>query len=183
MSFQELEFSVADGRDAYMTLRGLTMINRFIDRLNDLDKFEPNLRGNIEAGLKLTAKDIGLAERKRADLWDRWRDLFKHIDLLITPATPVPAFPVKQNYPEAIAGRKLDTYVDWIALTYLVTLAALPAASVPCGLTAAGLPVGLQIIGPQFAEPKILRAAKLIERFCPIGWPPIVQRLNPIPSK
>jgi amidase len=52
-------------------------------------------------------------------------------------------------------------------------MSSLPAASVPCGLTATGLPVGLQIVGPRFAEPKILGAAKLIQQMNPIGWPSI----------
>jgi hypothetical protein len=70
-----------------------------------------------------------------------------------------------------IAGRKMTSYIDWIAPTFLVTLASLPAASVPCGQTAAGLPIGLQIIGPRFAEPKILGAAKLVHEMNPTVWP------------
>jgi amidase len=168
---EELEFSVADGREAYIVLRGLTMVTRFFEFLDDTARFESNLKGNIEAGTKLTIADIAAAERKRAELWHRWRDLFDRIDLLMTPTTPVPPFPVEQNYPQAIAGRKMITYIDWIAPTFLVTLSSLPTASVPCGLTAEGLPIGLQIIGPRFAEPKILGAAKLVQEFNPIGRP------------
>jgi amidase len=68
----------------------------------------------------------------------------------------------------------MSTYIDWIASTFLVTLSGLPALSVPCGRTTTGLPVGLQIVGPRFAEPKMLRAAKFVEQMNPIGWPPIV---------
>jgi amidase len=172
---EELAFSLADGHAAYLTLRGETMVSRFCDRLHETDKFGPNVRGNIEAGLKLTVRDIAAAERKRAELWNRCRVLFERIDLLLTPTTPVQPFPVEQNYPETIAGRKLATYIDWIAPTFLVTLCGLPAASVPCGCTSTGLPIGLQIIGPRFAEPQILRLAKLVEEMNPIGWPPIAQ--------
>ena len=171
---EEIEFSLADGRDAFIVLRGLTMVGRFIQHLDKTDALGPNVRGNIEAGLKLSIVDVAAAERKRAELWNRCRLLFERIDLLLTPTTPVPPFPVEQNYPDTIAGRKMATYIDWIASTFLVTLGSLPAASVPCGRTAAGLPVGLQIVGPRFAEPKILRAAKLVENMDPIGWPPIV---------
>jgi amidase len=172
---EELAFSLADGRTAYLTLRGETMVSRFSDHLDESDKFGANLKGNIEAGLKLTIRDIAAAERKRTELWNRCRVLFERIDLLLTPTTPVEPFPVEHNYPESIAGRKLATYIDWIAPTFLVTLCGLPAASVPCGRTPTGLPVGLQIIGPRFAEPQILRVAKLVEEMNPIGWPPIVQ--------
>jgi amidase len=171
----ELEFSVADGRDAYLVLRGLTMVGRFFEYLNDTGRFEPNLRGNIESGVKLTIADVAGAERKRAELWSRWCALFERIDLLLTPTTPVPPFPVEQNYPTTIAGRKMTSYIDWIAPTFLVTLSSLPAASVPCGRTAAGPPIGLQIVGPRFAEPKILGVAKLVQEMNPIGWPPIVE--------
>jgi Asp-tRNA(Asn)/Glu-tRNA(Gln) amidotransferase A subunit family amidase len=63
-------------------------------------------------------------------------------------------------------------YMDWIGPTFLVSLAALPAASVPAGLTSAKLPVGLQIVGPRFSEPLILSAAKFVEADHPIGLPP-----------
>jgi amidase len=169
----EFEFSLADGRDAFLKLRGFTMVARFLEYVNNTERFEPNLKGNIEAGLKLTIADVAGAERKRAELWNRWRALFERVDLLLTPTTPVAPFPVEQNYPDTIAGRKMTTYIDWIAPTFLVTMSTLPAASVPCGRTAAGLPIGLQIVGPRFAEPKILGAAKLVQEIRPIGWPPI----------
>ncbi len=168
----EVKFSVADGIPAYLVLRGLTMVTRFFDSLNETEKFEPNLRGNIEAGAKLTIGDIASAERKRAELWHRWRTLFEKVNLLLTPTTPVSPFPVEQNYPDTIAGRKMRSYIEWIAPTFLVTLSSLPAASVPCGRTAAGLPIGLQIIGPRFSEPMILGAAKLVQQDHVIGQPP-----------
>jgi amidase len=178
-SVEAVKFSVADGREAYLVLRGLTMVTRFFDSLDELEKFEPNLRGNIEAGSKLTIGEIARAERKRAELWHRWRTLFDEVDLLLTPTAPVSPFPVEQNYPDVIAGRKLTSYIDWIAPTFLVTLSSLPAASVPCGHTAAGLPIGLQIIGPRFSEPKILAAAKFVHEMNPTQWPHIAISATP----
>ena len=66
----------------------------------------------------------------------------------------------------------MQYYIDWIGQTFLVSLAGLPAASVPVGLTAARLPVGLQIVGPRFSEPMILTVAKFTEEAHPIGLPP-----------
>jgi amidase len=109
---EELEFSVADGLEAFLVLRGLTMAVRFFDSLHELEKFGPNLKGNIESGSRLTIGDIARAERKRAELWHRWRALFERVDLLLTPTTPVPPFPVEQNYPDTIAGRKMSSYID-----------------------------------------------------------------------
>jgi len=91
---------------------------------------------------------------------------------VLTPTVPVLPFPVEQNYPTEIAGRKLEHYIDWVAQTFLVSLAALPAASVAAGLSASQLPVGLQIVGPRLSEPRILACAKFVERDHPIGWAP-----------
>jgi Asp-tRNA(Asn)/Glu-tRNA(Gln) amidotransferase A subunit family amidase len=85
---------------------------------------------------------------------------------------PVEPFPVEQNYPAVINGKPLASYIDWVAQTFLVSLAALPAASVPAGLSANGLPVGLQVVGPRFSEPLILSVCKFVEEAQPIGLPP-----------
>jgi amidase len=83
----------------------------------------------------------------------------------------IPPFPVEQNYPETIAGKKMETYVDWFAPTFLLSLTSLPVASVPCGLDSQGLPVGIQIVGPQMGEEKILSLVKQIQDIHPIGLP------------
>ena len=90
---------------------------------------------------------------------------------MLTPTVPVAPFPVERNYPEVVGGHKLESYIDWVAQTFLVSLAALPAASVPAGLTAGGLPVGLQVIGPRLSDPRILACAKFVERIRPLGAP------------
>ncbi|HZF19664.1 MAG TPA: amidase [Burkholderiales bacterium] len=168
----EIEISMGDGRDAFLALRGEAMVGNHMDKLERIGELGDNLAGNIRAGLALTVTDIARAERKRAEIWHRWRALFEIYDLVLTPATPVPPFPVEKNYPDVVEGRKLQNYMDWIGPTFLVSLAALPAVSVPAGLTPAKLPVGLQIIGPRFSEPTILSAAKFVEEANPIGLPP-----------
>jgi amidase len=75
----------------------------------------------------------------------------------------VSPFPVEQNYPETVAGLKMKTYVDWLAPTFLLSLAGLPVASVPCGLDALGLPVGLQIVGGAQGEERVLALAALVQ--------------------
>jgi amidase len=169
---EEIEADFSDGVQAFITLRGESMVGNHLDRLDRLDRLNPNLAGNIRLGLEVKILDIARAERKRAEIFHRWRALFERYDLVLTPCTPVPPFPVEQNYPTEIAGKKLDNYIAWVAQTFLVSLATLPAASAPAGLTAARLPVGLQIVGPRFSEPKILACAKFVERVSPLGWAP-----------
>jgi len=171
----ESRFSLADGRDPYLVLRGQWMVSQYFDYLHKLDQLGANLKVNIEYGLKLTTKDLAAAEHVRAQLWNRCRALFHDFDLLLTPTVPIPPFPIEQNYPQMIAGRQVATYIDWVAPTFLITLCGLPAASVPCGLTGTGLPVGLQVVGPRYAEPQILSLAKLIQDMRPIGRPPITR--------
>jgi amidase len=76
----------------------------------------------------------------------------------------VPPFPVEQRFPTEIAGETLTTYIDWMFLTFVLTLTGCPAISVPCGLTPEGLPVGLQLMAPPRAEHALLAAAALLEQ-------------------
>jgi amidase len=169
----EIELDLSDARDAFVVLRGATMLANHLDRLDLIERLGPNLAGNIRYGMTLRASEIAQAERKRAQIWQRWRQIFKRYDAVLTPTAPVEPFPVEQNYPDVINGRKLSSYIDWIAQTFLVSLAALPAASVPAGLGSSGLPVGLQIVGPRFSEPTILALARGVEQANPIGFPPL----------
>jgi len=168
----EIAFDASDGRDPYQTWRGAWMVGRQFSRLAKLGEFGPNLKGNVKAGLKVTALDIAAAEEKRQGVFQRFRDLFERYDLLLTPAAPVKPYPVEMNFPNEINGRKFEGYVDWIAPAFLITLVSLPAGSVPAGKSRDGLPVGLQIVAPRFQDPRILALAKLVQRAHPIGWPP-----------
>jgi len=167
----EVPFSAADGFAPYKVLRGEWMVGQQYERLGMLDQFGPNLGGNVRDGLKLTVRDTAAAENMREQVWKKFCDLFGQYDYLITPAAPVPPYPLSKNYPDEVGGNKLDNYIDWIAPAFLVTLVGFPAASVPGGKTQAGLPVGLQIVGPRFSEPQLLGLSKLVQRANPIGWP------------
>jgi len=166
-------FDASEGIEAFKTLRGAFMVAQHIERLDKIDSLGANLAGNIRQGLAVTVPDLAAAEATRRKLLDRVRALFGRIDILLTPSAPIPPYPVAENYPEMIGSKKLDTYIDWIASNFLITLVSLPAASVPAGLTADGLPVGLQIIGPRLSEPRLLGLCKLVQAACPIGFPPV----------
>jgi amidase len=169
---EEIEINMSEGRDAFLALRGEAMVGNHLQRLERIGELGDNLAGNIRSGLALTISEIARAELKRAEIWERWRALFENYDLVLSPATSVLPFPVEKNYPDVVEGRKLQNYMDWLGLTFLVSLAALPAASVPAGLSSSKLPVGLQIVGPRFSEPAILTVAKFVEEAHPIGLPP-----------
>jgi amidase len=169
---EEIAFDVSEGRGPYQTWRGAWMVGQQFANLARLEEFGENLRGNVKRGLDVTALDLARAEATRAEVFQRFRKLFERFDLLLTPAAPVGPYPIEMNFPREINGRAFEDYVDWIAPAFLVTLAGLPAASVPAGKTADGMPVGLQIVAPRFEEPLILSVAKVVQQANPIGWPP-----------
>jgi amidase len=169
----EIDFDLSEGRGPYKTWRGVWMVGQQLANLAQLDTFGENLKGNVKSGLTVTTTDIATAERTRFTLFQKMRALFERYDLLLAPTAPVKPYPVEWNFPKEINGKSFDDYIDWIAPGFLITLMSLPAASVPAGLAADRLPVGLQIIGPRFEEPKILALAKLVQQANPIGWPPI----------
>jgi amidase len=122
----------------------------------------------VRAGCDVTTRDLAAAEQERGSLWHRFRELLSRFDHLVTPCMAVPPFPVEQNYPDTIAGRKMENYVDWIAPTFVLSLTALPIAAVPAGLDAAGLPVGLQIVGGVSGEERVLALAHDLQRLHPV---------------
>src|SRR5262249_50510681 len=151
---------------------GAWMVGRQFTRLAQVEAFGENLKGNVKAGMKVTALGLAAAEHTRQQLFHRFGELFERFDILLTPAAPVRPYPVEMNFPNEINGQKFDHYIDWIAPAFLITLVSLPAGSVPAGKTRDGLPVGLQIVAPRFEEPRILSLAKLVQQAHPIGWPP-----------
>jgi amidase len=169
---EDVDFNVGDGRDPYKAWRGLWMVGQQYERLAGLDCFGENLKGNVQAGLKLTALDFAAAEQTRQNVYHLFRKLFERFDVLLTPAAPVTPFPLEMNFPDRINGRKFENYIDWVAPTFLVTLVSLPAAAAPAGLTRDGLPVGIQIVASRFEEPMILKLASFIQKQSGVGWPP-----------
>ena len=112
------------------------------------DALKPEIVWNIEKGLALDADRIARAERARGAIYQRCVRFFERHELLLCPCVIVPPFDVDTRWIDEIDGHRFDNYVDWLGLTFVLTLTACPSASVPVGFTAAGLPVGLQIPGP-----------------------------------
>ncbi|MFQ5568313.1 MAG: amidase [Rhodothermales bacterium] len=168
---EEIDLDLAFARKAFLALRGYWMVAQHYERLDRIDHFGSNLSGNIRAGLSVTAEQLGIAERARGRLWQRFRTLFLSFDFLLTPCMAVPPFPVEENYPETIGGRQMKTYIDWVAPTFVLSLTGLPVASVPCGLDGNGLPVGLQVVAPPLGEERVLALAGKVQEAFHIGLP------------
>jgi len=168
---EEIALDLSAARPAFIALRGLWFVTQMFSRLDLQDRFGPNVRSNVRSGLEVTTRDLAAAESYRSRLWHQFRELFGRFDHLLTPCVAVPPFSVEQNYPDSIAGTPMKTYIDWIAPTFVLSLTGLPVASVPAGLDSNGLPVGLQIAGPQFGEEGVLALAGVIQKLRPLAQP------------
>jgi aspartyl-tRNA(Asn)/glutamyl-tRNA(Gln) amidotransferase subunit A len=125
----------------------------------------PTLRGYLDAASRVDADALARAHEARARLVTATADAFERFDLLLTPATQVPAFAAAGPMPTEIAGQPVDHW-GALAITFPFNLTGQPAVSVPAG-TVGGAPVGLQIVGRRHADALVLAAAALVEGIRP----------------
>lgn len=168
---EETQLDLSAARPAFLSLRGLWFVTQMFSRLGKQARFGPNVANNVRSGLEVTSREIAAAEEYRARLWHQFRKFFNEYDHLLTPCVAVSPFPVEQNYPDTIAGKPMQTYVDWFAPTFVLSLTGLPVACVPAGLDPSGMPVGLQVAGGQFGEEDVLAVAAQIQKLRPIALP------------
>ena len=155
-----------DGADeAFRTLRALefeTSLGADLDAHRE--QLKPWVVWNIEQGRALTGSRVAGAERLRAGLFDRMNAFFGRYDALLLPVSQVAPFDVSLEFPPAVDGTAMETYIDWMRSCYLVSVTGCPAMSVPAGYTPDGLPVGLQIVTRYRDEAGALRIAAAFER-------------------
>ncbi|HEY6219319.1 MAG TPA: amidase family protein [Gemmatimonadaceae bacterium] len=166
----EIAFDLSYARDAFLALRGEWFLAWMYEKLDRLEQLGVNVRNNTKSGLEARPLDVGAAHHARGRVWKQFRELFEKYDHLLTPTMCVSPFPVDQNYPETVAGKKMKTYVDWLAPTFLLSMSGLPVASVPVGLDDARMPVGMQIVGRPRGEEEVLALAGV---FPSIGQPQV----------
>ena len=159
--------------------RGLLMVARHADKLPEHRAIlQDGLVENTEQGLALTSRDVARGELLRTRLWQGVREFLATRDVLITPTSATPPFPIEHAHAVEINGRPVGRILQRSYLTYAFSVLGLPAISIPCGFTSRGLPVGLQIIGRRRGEAAVLRAAAAFEAAQP--WaahvPSIVHR-------
>ena len=124
---------------------------------------KPEIVWNIEKGLALTSEEIIRAMTERSRIYARAVEFFDQYDLLLSPATVVPPYPVEQRFVERLGDHEFSNYIEWCSIAYAITIIGAPALSVPCGFTASGLPVGLQMASQPGTEAHLLGAAMLFE--------------------
>jgi len=170
---EAVALDLAFARETFLALRGYWFVTWMSTRLEHLDELGVNVRNNTRAGLETEVWRLGEAEQARSRLWQILRGVFERYDYLLTPTMAVPPFPVEHNYPETIGGRPMQTYVDWLAPTFVLSLTGLPVASIPCGLDGERMPVGIQVVGRPSAEEEVLALGARIEELCGPARPPL----------
>ncbi len=136
---------------------------------------DPGLVEVAEQGAQIGMLDLLDAVQQRGALGVTMNQFHEKYDLLLTPTLPLAAFDAGQD----VAGvMKERHWTDWTPFSYPFNLTQQPAASIPCGLTADGLPVGLHIVGPRYHDARVLRAARAFESLQPIPMPDVSRLLR-----
>lgn len=154
----------AGGFEAFQTLRAnlvAAVRGPLLDTMRE--RICPEIVWNIEKGLQQSGTDVARAERLRGELFNRVSAFFGTYDILACPTVAVAPFPVEQRFPTEIDGAPLDSYIDWMYLTFVLTLTGCPTISIPAGFTDDGRPVGLQLMGRPRGDSELLGYAQLLE--------------------
>jgi amidase len=125
--------------------------------------FRPDYLRNVEQGRHLTAEQLATAYERRTELFRETAALLTGVDALVTPAAPVVAPPIDDEWVRVVDGTEYDRYFRWQRIANRVTLTGHPALVTPGGLTAAGLPVGLQVVGANRRDADLLALGAAIE--------------------
>lgn len=155
----------SDAEEIFQVLRAFEMELSYSDLFNRFQELmKPTFVWNLKKGRDLRGTDIGRAERLRHDLYHRMRNFFKKYDVLLLPVSQVPPFDGEIEYPQVVAGVKMESYIGWMQSCYYITVTGCPALSMPGGFTSDGLPFGLQIVGPHRSDFDVLRIGHAYEQ-------------------
>ena len=133
-----------------------------------LAALDPGLLRLVISAQNISASELQAAYAEMRALSQTMQLFHRDYDLLLTPTVPITAFAAGVDTPDAT---RFPQWFDWTPLTWPFNLTRQPAASVPCGFVE-GLPIGLQIVGPMFAEQNIFRASRCVEQACATGARP-----------
>jgi amidase len=167
---EQAEPDFAPAEIAFRILRAWNTANSYGERLREHPgAFKDTLKGEIEEGLRLTGTDVARAETAHGQIWRRFQAFLEKYEYFVLPTTQLPPFDVNTPYPTEIAGVKFENYIDWMKSCWYISATGNPAASVPGGFTAEGLPVGVQIVGRNKEDFSVLQMAHAFEQATGFG--------------
>jgi amidase len=147
---------------AWLKLRAWQSGESLLAYYNDPEKrtlLKPEAVFEVESGLKLTGFDISAASAVRTEWYQAVRGFFQNYDYFIVPTAQLFPFDVNLHWPREIAGKKMQTYHEWMKVVLPITMSGCPALAAPAGFSNAGLPIGIQIVAPLHAELTCLQLA------------------------
>lgn len=167
---EEAHPGFASPEKAFLTVASVNAAARFaeVENLGDLD---PSFARWVEAGKRYRAVEFVKAANERRVVGDALSRLFARFDLLVTPTLAAPPLRIGLDTYERIDGQEV-TFLGWQAFTFPLSFAGCPAATVPCGFTKTGLPIGLQIAGPRLSDHLVVRVAAMFESLVPFPTRP-----------
>ena len=133
---------------------------------------DPDFAAHAALGERLDVNAVHQLNQRRGLLGSHLRQFMQRFDLILTPSTAVPAF---KALPAGHSAMSSEAMLGWTPFSYPFNLSQQPAISLPCGLTADGLPMGVQLVGPMFGDALVLRAAKALEDCYPLLRPDLDQ--------
>ena len=160
---------LSEARMVFNILRGESFAQSRADDWNDPARrqlLKPEILWNVNIGHEAKTRDaLVIAQAAHERIFSEVQAFFRDYDMLITPCTIVPPFDAQVRYPTKAGqqGVQFCNYIDWMAMSWAVTVMQCPALAIPIGFCSAGLPVGLQLIAKPFAEPVLLAAAAAFE--------------------
>ena len=134
------------------------------------DVTDPDFAAEAELGASLSSLEVQRLVLRRGELGSRMRQFMERYDFLVTPSVAVPAFEAR---PAGHAPLDPVAMLGWTPFSYPFNLTQQPACTIPCGLTSGGLPIGMQLVGPMFADSLVLRAARAYETVHPVTRPEV----------
>ena len=150
--------------EVFEILRASNFLAAHLDKVRETpDMVGPNVRANVEEGLRYSALDVTRAMKQQTGIYQRWQRFFDDYDVILSPAVTLSPRPWTELFPSEIDGKPTRTYFHWLAAAYAVTIVGHPAISLPVGLDRNGMPFGLQIVGPRGGDAKVLAVAAALE--------------------
>ncbi len=169
--------------EVFEIMRGLNFVTAHRERLeNHRDLLGPNVIDNTERGMAFSLPDVAWAMKEQTRIYQGFVDFFEDVDVLICPAAAVSPFPHSELYPATVGGEAMPTYMRWLAITYALTTALPAVCCLPCGLDHMGMPFGLQVVGPNGSDLRVLEVAASLEHIlagnsstaCPVFDPALL---------
>jgi Asp-tRNA(Asn)/Glu-tRNA(Gln) amidotransferase A subunit family amidase len=153
-----------DVHTCFEVLRGVTYVAAHGERVrNHRNDISPNVVDNVDRGLKYNLEDVAQAHLDQTRIARDWLALFDEVDVVICPAASVSPFAHANWSVSEIDGQQMDTYMRWLAITYMPTMATACGAVLPCGVDDQGMPFGIQVLGPPGADRHVLEVARALE--------------------